>query len=363
MILAFALQGAALGWDELGLDGVPTGRTVDPHAHFVPYLPSWYSTLPTTPPLDLGLVAMGTADTLRRLRAKGEPLAQPGMLRELGVSIDDVLATLDFVARTAFEDRGDAYQRLHDPAWIAAHFEALRWTADLEGAAARNVDLEPDQIRLTKYVVYSVEGSASRTKTYDTALYEVPSDETDDQPGVRMELTRMDVYAGAFEPGGRAAGLAEPLVWLTRDASNQALLQGTIQVKQGNGTSALYNVHKNNGLPWEPGLKDLDLQPRYWYFRRVEGILGLEATRLRPHAAVAGDVFNLGLGKLVALEWPTEDGLELRLAVLADTGAAFQPNLFQLDYLAGTFPSPQAYGEWARSTPSRVRASVLVLRR
>ena len=361
--LGLTLSTGALGWDELGLDGVATGRTVDPSDHFVPGdAAGWHEHRLTTAPLDLGMVAAATADTLRRLRASGAPLAQPAMFSELGVSIDDVLATLDLVARTAFEDLGRPRQRLQDPRWVAEHFSVLHWRPDREGAAAREIELTDAEIRLTKYVVYSVEGSRARTDTYDTALYAVPSDEVDGEPGVRMQLTRMDVYAGAFAPGGVAEGLAEPIVWLTREQSNQALLQGTVHVRFADGTTALFNVHKNNGRAWQPGQKDQNLQDRYWYFREVDGILGLEAIRLRPQAAVAGDVFNVGLGKLVAIEWPAPEGPELRLVVLADTGGAFQPNLFQLDYLAGTFPSAEAYAAWSRGTPTRVAASILVRR-
>ena len=55
-------------------------------------------------------------------------------------------------------------------------------------------------------------------------------------------------------------------------------------------------------------------------------------------------------------------GGTVRLVVLSDTGGAFQPNLFQLDYLAGSYPG---YTEFQRATeniPPRVGAGVLLLR-
>lgn len=353
---------AALAWDERGMDGVPTGRTIDPSAHFEPLEPGWSGLSVFTAPLDLGLVAAHTADTLRRLRYHGEPLCQPQMLGELGVSIDDVIETLDLVARTAFEDRGRYEQRLQDPAWLAEHFEGYRWLPDRQGAEERNIELD-QRLRLTKYVVYEVDGSPVATDTFDTPLYGVPHDERGGSPArIRNELTRMDVYDGVFLEGGRYEGLADPLVWLTREASNQALLQGTVLVKLPDGSGSHYNVHLNNGRAWDPAQKNLDLQPRFWYFRPVDAILGVEAIPLRPQVVVAGDIYNVGLGKLIAIEWPTPTGTELRLAVLADTGGAFQPNLFQLDYLAGTFPSYEAYVAWAEPTPSRVTTTVLVRR-
>ena len=48
--------------------------------------------------------------------------------------------------------------------------------------------------------------------------------------------------------------------------------------------------------------------------------------------------------------------------VLADTGGAFQPNLFQLDYFAGAFPDRAALYTATAGLPDRVRASVLLAR-
>ena len=120
-MIFIAWLATALAWEELGPGGTSTGRTLDPHALFAPELPSWYAADVVTSPADLALVASNTADTLRRLRAEGSPLATVGVLGELGVTLEDVLQTLDLVARTAWEDRGQHPQRLQDPAWIAAH--------------------------------------------------------------------------------------------------------------------------------------------------------------------------------------------------------------------------------------------------
>jgi membrane-bound lytic murein transglycosylase len=125
----------------------------------------------------------------------------------------------------------------------------------------------------------------------------------------------------------------------------------------------MYNVWRNNAIPYDPAVKDGNLQARYWYFRPVVGILGVEQIPLRPDAAVAGDVWNVGLGKLVALSWDGPYGPEVHLVVLADTGGAFQPNLFQLDWLAGAFPSAEAFADWEKTMPNRVRAAVLIRKR
>ncbi|MEM6925895.1 MAG: hypothetical protein AAF602_03115 [Myxococcota bacterium] len=362
-LLATLWTTPALAWDERGINGEPTGRALAAEDHFVPHDPSWGDAFVPTSPQDLGLVAREAASNLRRLQGTDSPVGTPGLLSELGITLDDVLRTLDHISRVAYEDRDAPVQRLQDPTWIAEHFETLHWQPDQKRAMTRKIELSDEEIRLTKYVIYTVPGSHERTGRFDTALYAAPRRVDGREPDIQYRLTRMDVYAGAYEPGGRAAGRARPLVWLTRDAVNQALLQGTIRVNVPGEATRMYNVHVNNGRAWQPGTADQSLQPRYWYFREVDKIFGVEQTALRAEAAVAGDVYNLGFGKLVALEWPAEEGTELRLAILADTGGAFQPNLFQLDFLAGEFASKQAFAQWVRSTPTRVRASILVWRR
>jgi hypothetical protein len=368
---------AALAWDERGPEGVPTGRTLQPSATFAPEVPHWVGegrrSFFETPASELGFVARGTARELREQLAAGTPLASAGMFAELGITLQDVLDTLDLIDRTAAEDRGELHQRLEDPAWVAAHFDLYRWTSDTAGAAARKVELAPEQIRLTKYLVYQSPGALERTPERDTALYALPDDEPvkDDgdpvdpaKPGtLRRTYTRMDVYAGVYAPGGAAAGRAKPLVWLSREDGNRALMQGSVEVQLPDGQARMFNVHQNNGIPYDPAIKDGNRQARFWYFREVVGILGVERIPLRPHAAVAGDIWNLGLGKVLALEWDGPYGPEVHLVVLADTGGAFQPNLFQLDWLAGTFPTHEAFEDWERTQPARVRAAVLIRKR
>ncbi len=360
-LLAICCTTLAFGWDERGINGETTGRTIAASDHFVPHDPAWGEAFVPTSPQDLGLVARQAASNLRRLRGTDTPSGTVGLLSELGITLDDVLHTLDHISRVAHEDRGAPKQRLQDPGWLAEHFETLRWQPDQEGARRRGLDLPDDEIRLTKYVIYSVEGSHQRTSRFDTALYQPPRGP--DASALQQRFTRMDVFSGAYEPGGVADGRARPLVWLTRDAVNQAILQGTIRVRVPGEAPRMYNVHVNNGRAWQPSIGDQNLQPRYWYFREVDQIFGVEQTPLRAEATVAGDVYNLGFGKLVAIEWPAAEGTELRLAILADTGGAFQPNLFQLDWLAGEFSSTQAFSQWVRATPTHVKASILVWRR
>jgi hypothetical protein len=79
---------------------------------------------------------------------------------------------------------------------------------------------------------------------------------------------------------------------------------------------------------------------------------------LAPRAAVAGDLANLGLGLVLALD----SGTETRLVVLADTGGAFAQNLFQLDLYSGVFPDQETYARETADLPDQVDAWVLVAR-
>ena len=352
MIGWWMVMALAFGWDELGEGAVRTGRTIDAAARFVDgQLPGAVTV--QTDPQALGRVAARTAAMLRS--TEKPELKTAGALEDLGVTVDDVLRTLDLVAKVASEDAGAEVQRLHDPDFLAKTFTVRHWRPDTASAGQRKTVVTDEKIRLTKYLVYQVSGSPVRTDTYTTALYASPADKAQ-HPELR-KYTRMDAYAGVFEPGGAAHGLVEPLVYLTREGSNQALMQGTVEVALPDGTTRLFNVHVNNGVAWKPRIKDLDLQPRYWTFREVEGVLGVEDVPLEAHVAVAGDIHNLGLGKLVAL---VDDAGVLRLAVVADTGGAFLPNLFQLDWFAGAYPDHDAFAAGTKHLPRRAWAMVLL---
>ena len=347
-MLWWGLLAAAFAFDELGEGARPTGRTIEPTERFA--RADLLGQRVVTDPAALGRVAHDTASALRT--TSRTELVTPGVFGPLGLTMDDVLRTLDLVARVADEDAGQPTQRLASHAFLQEQFDAWAWSPDTTAAAKRKVTVTPHKLRLTKYLVYQVKGSREKTTTYTTALYASPDD-----PSRLTAYTRMDAYAGIFEPGGAAHGLVQPLVYLTREGVNQALMQGTVEVALTDGSTQLYNVHRNNGMAWNSSIKDPNKQGRYWTFREVQGVLGVEDIPLADHVAVAGDIYNVGLGKLVAI---VDDAGVLRLAVLADTGGAFQPNLFQLDWFAGAYPSHAAFAKGTAHLPVRARAMVLV---
>lgn len=359
-MLAWVALGA-YAYDLLGPDAVPTGRAIDAARLFAEAELDRGRVV--SDPQAVGAVAREAARELLEQYAEGTPLATTGALAELGIGLRDVLDTLRLVARVAEEDRGAPTQRLNDPAWLAEHLRAVDWRPDLEGAAERGQRLPPDRIRLTNYVVYTSPACPARTEACDTALYALPDDEAGGgPPGLRTRYSRMDVYAGVYEAGGEAAGRARALVWMDRRHANEALLQGSVIAVMPDGARRVFNVHENNGIPYDPVQKDMNRQARFWYFREVDGVLGVARIPLVPGAAVAGDVHDLGLGQLLALSWEEGGEQRLRLVVLADTGGAFEPNLFQLDWLGGVFPSREAWQRWSATVPGRVRAQILVRR-
>jgi hypothetical protein len=280
-------------------------------------------------------------DTLRYLAASpSDPTVGPGLLTDLGWTTADTARSLELVADWAEHHP----ERLSDPAWLGRCFSALRWKPDMERS----------QIRLTRYLIYEVEGRLAPDAEHPYALYALPADEaglTEAQAEekratlLRFRYSRQDVLAGVYRSGGASENEAPALVWLSLHDHEQALMQGSVSVRvPGEPERRLYNVHRANGIPYDRSIKETTKQPRYWYFRALDQVRGwgvepVPGIRLEPLAAVAGDHYNLGLGRLIALK----NGDGVRLVVLADTGGAFQPNLHQLDLYSGTYPSLAAF--------------------
>ena len=83
-------------------------------------------------------------------------------------------------------------------------------------------------------------------------------------------------------------------------------------------------------------------QKPYWYFRKVDAIKGygykIDAKiSIQPGVTFADDVLNIGLGKMVVLESGKGKSKQLQMGIIADTGGAFLPSLYQLDLKNGYF--------------------------
>ncbi|WP_286271008.1 MltA domain-containing protein [Thalassotalea hakodatensis] len=247
--------------------------------------------------------------------------------------------------------------------FLKHHFDFYQWipdkkTADLLANKSTNAvkkrlltNIPKDQILLTKYYTKLLDASESATEVYDQALYALPYDEqglTEEQAQekrgelTRFAYTRQDIIAGVL----REKKLAKPLVWLTEEALHDVLLQGT-GVVDVDGQRRYFNVHRNNGISYDYTLGKRE-QSRYWYFAEVPSVLGYGTTIenkivIDKNVAFAGNVKQLGLGKLFLIQVANDDTQQLQLGVLADQGGAFDDNLFQLDWLKGSYYGWQDY--------------------
>ncbi|SEL39514.1 MltA specific insert domain-containing protein [Colwellia chukchiensis] len=344
------------------------------------FLVSFYSVAKDTPPFfrhdnspELGLMANFKASALCEV-AEGthnyiQQFSDDKFAVHAGTVFDDevtltrVEKTLAFICQTYRADvRAKRNSRLHEPEFLRKHFDFYRWTPDRATAQAiakkstnavksRMLNAIPqDKIFLTKYYTKLLKASAVKTAEYNQALYALPYDEAGislaeankDLSLTRHQYTRQQVIAGVLEQNK----LAKPLIWLTEEALHDVLLQGT-GVVEVNGVRRYFNVHRNNGVAYDYAIGKRE-QARYWYFAEVPSIMGygetlLSKIALAPQVAFAGNVAQLGLGKLFMVSYQQQGQRVSRLGVLADQGGAFDNNLFQLDLLVDSYYGWQDY--------------------
>lgn len=273
---------------------------------------------------------------------------------------DTVKKTLEFVMSTIEQDLPTGKFRILDPQFIHDNFKTLKWSADQEKARKVNLNFPNDgRIRLTNYAVFCVEGSTHKTSAYPYALYQL-RDAT-----LQKKYTKQQILAGVLNQAERCKKV-KPLVWLNRDGLEDALMQGTIAVRLPSGRIEVLGLDRDNGVEYDKTLKNRNDQKRYWFFRRVSpgGIKSSEAAKKiaqRAQVVFAGDIANLGVGKLIAIKYPNPvtGKLSLRLGVLADTGSAFSNNLYQLDLFAGLFTSRQHFSQYMKTSPQFADAFIL----
>ncbi len=280
------------------------------------------------------------------------------------VSLARVKETLAFICDTYRADvRAGRNSRLHQQAFLKEHFEFIRWQPDkanasaIAGKSTNKVksrllkNIPEQQLLLTKYYTKLLDGSNVRTEHYNQALYQLPSDEhgltladADIQKDTltRYRFTRQDIINGAL----LEKKLAKPLVWLTEEALHDVLLQGT-GVLNVDGKVRYFNVHRNNGIAYDYAIGKRE-QARYWYFAEVPSILGYgqeieDKIVIKPRVTLAGNIKQLGLGKLMLLSFNVDQKPQAHLAILADEGGAFDNNLFQLDFLVDSYRGWEDY--------------------
>lgn len=294
-----------------------------------------------------------------------------------------VKKTLAFICETYRSDvRAKRTSRLHDAKFVAEHFDFVRWSPDKKTASAlaktstnaRKTamlnNIPDDQIFLTKYYTKLLNGSPVKTAEFDQALYALPYDEAGlslDQaeaksdPLTRFSFTRQQIIAGALDQ----QALAKPLIWISEEALHDVLLQGTGVVRVA-GKLRYFNVHRNNNIAYDYSIGKRE-QARYWYFAEVPGIMGYGKTleqkiALQGQVSFAGNVAQLGLGKLILVSYQQDDKKVSRLGVLADQGGAFDNNLFQLDLLVDSYFGWSDYHQANKQIPDYAQAWILLVK-
>jgi hypothetical protein len=305
-----------------------------------------------------------------------------GTVFDSTVTLPRVKRTLNFICQTYREDvRAKRNSRLHDDMFLREHFNFYRWTPDVKTARAialkstnevksRMLNTIPeDKIFLTKYYTKLLTASEVETPVYNQALYALPYDEqglglveaNNDLSLARHRYTRQQVIAGVLAK----KMLAKPLIWLTEEALHDVLLQGT-GVVEVNGERRYFNVHRNNGIAYDYAIGKRE-QARYWYFSEVPSIMGYGETldrkiAISPQVSFAGNVAELGLGKLFMVSYELAGEKIARLGVLSDQGGAFDNNLFQLDLLVDSYFGWQDYHQANKQLPDYAAAWLMLVK-
>ncbi|CDZ78851.1 hypothetical protein BN59_03165 [Legionella massiliensis] len=267
--------------------------------------------------------------------------------------------------------------KMNDPAFVKAHFDFFRWYPDQLQAKKFSQNkpllehLPNDRILMTKYYVHLAKASTSPSTAKPFGLYALPNDEQGlslEEAEAKPDLTRFKYGKQAILAGALANREVPALAYLSRDDLEAALLQGTLVADFGDNKAAkIFNVHRCNNIAYNKTQPPY-LQNRYWYFKEVDGIKGYgkdadHKITVNPEVTFAADLQQLGLGKLLMVQYPNQSGeIITKVGILADTGGAFNDNLYQVDFLAGSYPGQKAFYEATRHLPDYVNAYFMVLK-
>lgn len=277
--------------------------------------------------------------------------------------------TLRFIIKTIEQDHRAKRKnfRIQDPQFLKKHFTFIKWNGDYKGAAKQHVFIpqvpQPGNIRLTSYAVFSAKGNYYKTKEFPHALYKIKSKIFDKK--IRMKYPKQPILKGLLEQKQFNKHVS-PMVWISRDGLEEALMQGTIVIVMPNGQKRVFNVDKSNDFLYDRKIKSGWPQKKYWFFKEIKNLEKTKPNnkqRVIQHGGlvVAGDLDNFGLGKIIALRYinPQTKQKEIRLVVLADRGSAFENNLYQLDLFAGMFKNRASFKHILRTFPPTVQAYFL----
>ncbi len=300
--------------------------------------------------------------------AQFDPVAiQDGKV--FSVPMARIKATLRFIC--------EHQKELNDPTFLKEHFDFVQWLPDVRHAKTYTTkpliaNIPSDKILMTKYYVHLAKGSMDPSTKTPYPMYALPNDEAKlsfDEAKAHPELTRFKYGKQAILKGALKEENVPILVYFSRDDLESALLQGTVVAEfKGSNTRWTYNVDRSNEIPYDR-TKSPYQQERYWYFKQVNGVkgYGIDADHkitVNLECTFAGDIEQLGLGKLLMVEYKDAKGIQIhKLGILADTGGAFADNLFQIDYLSGVYPNKETCYRENKNIPDYVSAYFMVLKK
>jgi hypothetical protein len=289
--------------------------------------------------------------------------------------------TLEFICSTYRDDvRNKRHSRLQYSQFLRENFHFYRWHADTDKAdeiaqkstnQVKNrllTNIPDKQLFITKYYTKLLTASSVKTPEFNQALYALPFDEANltlveakskKSQLTRFKYTRQQIIQGVLTQ----KKLAKPLIWLTEAGLHDVLLQGT-GVLNLDGNTRYFNVHRNNGISYDYSIGKT-AQGRYWYFSEVPSIMGYgteigNKIEVKPQVTFAGNVDQLGLGKLLMINYLNNGASVSQMGILADTGGAFDDNLFQLDFLTDSYYGWDDYHQANKHLPDYAKTWIMI---
>lgn len=267
-------------------------------------------------------------------------------------------------------------KELNNPSFIKKNFTFIRWYPDMQQTQSLKqskpliAHLPSDKILMTKYYVHRAQASTKQTTTYPFALHALPKDEeflTLSEADTKKNLLRFQYGKQAILKGALTNKKVPVLAYLNRDDLEAALMQGTLIADFGipNQQNKIFNVHRSNNIPFDK-TKNPYQQERYWYFKLVDGIKGYgkdadDKITVRSKATFAADLEQFGLGKLLMVQYKDQErNVVMRAGILADTGGAFKKNLYQIDFLSGSYSGKEVFKQKTRHLPDYVNAYFMI---
>ena len=341
---------------------------------FKPISPDFAQEHIKTNPQDLLLVAQDMLVYFNSKYLQERVLTESLIFEDSLLPVAKAKETLEFIVKVIQEDKKKhaGKYRILNPKFLEKHFDFLQWYCDYEAALKNKIHipkwpdggiLAKDKIKITHYAVFKIQGSPKKTKKYNQALYEIIDSAF--ASVIVPQLSKQDIVTGRLESDVFKKHV-KPLIWVTRDGLEEALMQGTAIVIMPDYSRRVFNVSKSNNMVYDKTHGKHYQQKRYWYFKEVKDITGKDGgphLRIISHGdvAFAGDLTSLGLGKLIALRYknPISHEPEIRLGVLSDRGSAFVNNLYQLDFFRGTFFTRDEFKKKITSMPNTTHAYLL----